>query len=79
MDINKLVQLVYGDISSLQPCTNHFYGNTEPYIIEYPFAYKYQDEILQSIQDYTKVYKYFPTDDGAFNDNLKIEIVWSMV
>ena len=28
---------------------NYFYGNIEPYIIEYPFAYKYQDEILQSV------------------------------
>lgn len=53
---------------------NHFYGNVHPYIIEYPFAYKYQDEILQSVQDYTKVYKYFPSDDGVFNDNQKVEL-----
>lgn len=53
---------------------NTFYGNTEPYIIEYPYAYKYQDEILHSIQDYTKVYKYLPSEDGVFDDARKIEI-----
>jgi hypothetical protein len=52
---------------------NYFYGNIEPYIIEYPFAYKYQDEILQSIQDYTKAYKYFSDPDGVSDDNRKIE------
>jgi hypothetical protein len=51
---------------------NTFYGNIEPYIIEYPFAYQYQDEILQSVQDYTKSYKYLPTDDGIFNYNRRI-------
>lgn len=52
---------------------NYFYGNTEPYIIEYPFAYQYQDEILQSVQDYTKAYRYFPDPDGVSDDNRKIE------
>lgn len=52
---------------------NYFYGNIEPYIIEYPFAYKYQDEILQSVQDYTKAYRYFPDVDGVSDDNRKIE------
>lgn len=37
---------------------NSFYGCINPYIIEYPFNYQFQDEITQSIQDYTKVYKY---------------------
>lgn len=53
---------------------NTFYGNTQPYIIEYPFAYKYQDEILQSVQDYTKVYRYFPSIDGVSDDARKVEI-----
>lgn len=53
---------------------NSFYGNTEPYIIEYPFAYKYQDEILQSVQDYTKAYRYFADPDGVSDDNRKIEV-----
>lgn len=57
---------------------NYFYGCIEPYIIEYPFAYKYQDEILQSVQDYTKAYKYFLDPDGVSDDNRKIETddVW---
>jgi len=52
---------------------NTFYGNIEPYIIEYPFAYKFQDEILQNVVDYTKVYDYFPIFDGVFNNNTRIE------
>jgi len=52
---------------------NYFYGNIEQYIIEYPFAYQYQDEILQSVQDYTKAYKYFPDPDGISDDNRKVE------
>ena len=52
---------------------NTFYGNIEPYIIEYPFAYQYYDEILQNVKDYTKAYRYLPVPDGVFNDNAKIE------
>lgn len=52
---------------------NYFYGNIEPYIIEYPFAYQYHDEILQSVQDYTKAYKYFLDPDGVSDDNRKVE------
>jgi hypothetical protein len=52
---------------------NTFYGNIEPYIIEYPFAYQYQDEILQNVKDYTKAYEYLPVPDGVFNDNARIE------
>jgi hypothetical protein len=52
---------------------NYFYGNIEPYIIEYPFAYSFQDEILQSVQDYTKAYRYFSDPDGVSDDNRKIE------
>ena len=57
---------------------NSFYGNIEPYIIEYPFAYSFNDEILQNIKDYTKVYKYFSDPEGVSDDNRKIEIdnVW---
>jgi len=42
---------------------NYFYGNIEPYVIEYPFSYSPQDEIVQSIKSYDKVYQY--TDDGT--------------
>jgi hypothetical protein len=52
---------------------NTFYGSIEPYIIEYPFAYQYYDEILQNVKDYTKAYRYLPISDGVFNDNAKIE------
>jgi hypothetical protein len=53
---------------------NTFYGCTVPYVIEYPFAYQYHDEILQNVKDYTKAYRYLPTDDGIFNDNRRIAI-----
>jgi hypothetical protein len=53
---------------------NKYYGCTNPYIIEYSFAFRYQDEILQNIKDYTKVYQYLPSEYGVFDDNLKVEI-----
>lgn len=53
---------------------NRFYGKTAPYIIEYPFAYQYQDEILQNVKDYTRSYQYLPIEDGVFNDNTAIEV-----
>jgi hypothetical protein len=53
---------------------NTYYGATEPYIIEYPFAYKYYDEILQNVKDYTKVYQYLPDQFGVFDDNRKIQL-----
>jgi hypothetical protein len=52
---------------------NTYYGAIEPYIIEYPFAYKFQDELLQNIVDYTKAYEYLSIPDGVFNDNTRIE------
>lgn len=57
---------------------NSFYGHTEPYIIEYPFAYQYQDQILQNVKDYTKVYKYFKDPYGVSNDVSRVELdnVW---
>lgn len=53
---------------------NNFYGEIHPYIIEYPFSYKFNDEILQSVKDYTRSYTYLPIKDGVFNDNSSIEI-----
>lgn len=53
---------------------NNFYGNIEPYIIEHPFASEYYDEILHSVQDYTKVYQYLNTGDKIFADYAKVEL-----
>lgn len=52
---------------------NKYYGRIAPYVIEYPFAYQYQDEILQNVMDYTKVFNYLPIPDGVFNDNAQIQ------
>lgn len=52
---------------------NTFYGNIEPYIIEYPFAYQFQDEILQNVKDYTKAYKYFVNPEFIFDEPDRIE------
>lgn len=52
---------------------NTYYGKIKPYIIEYPFAYQYHDEILQNVKDYTRAYKYLPIPDGVYNDNAKIQ------
>lgn len=53
---------------------NKYYGNIEPYIIEYPFAYQSYDEILQNVKDYSKVYNYIPIPDGVYNNNTRIEV-----
>jgi hypothetical protein len=52
---------------------NSYYGITQPYIIEYPFAYNLLDEILQNVKDYTKAYEYLPIFNGVFDDNTRIE------
>ena len=52
---------------------NYFYNNIRPYIIEYPFAYQYQDDILQNVKDYTKAYEYLSMPNGVFDDNTRIE------
>lgn len=40
-----------------------FYGKLEPYILEYPFVFKYQDEILQNVKDYTTILEYYNLQD----------------
>lgn len=52
---------------------NTFYGNIEPYIIEYPFSYQFNDEILQNVKDYTKAYKYFVNPEFIFDEPDRIE------
>ena len=72
----KLKQIVTGctwrHLTNIQ-LYNSYYGVIHPYIIEYPFAYKFQDEILQNVKDYTKAYEYVSIPDGVFNDNTRIE------
>ena len=57
---------------------NYYYGNIKPYIIEYPFSYQFQDEILQNIKDYTKAYQYLPNDARVFNyaDKIEVDHLW---
>ena len=52
---------------------NKYYGVIKPYVIEYPFYYQNQDEILQNIKDFTTAYKYIPTVSGVFNENAKVQ------
>ena len=52
---------------------NTFYGHIEPYILETSYSFPFHDEILQSIQNYTKVYKYFSDGMDEFNYTNKIE------
>jgi hypothetical protein len=52
---------------------NNFYGCIHPYIIEYPFAYQYYDEIVQNVKDYTKAYTYLPSTTHIFDSNRKIQ------
>jgi hypothetical protein len=54
--------------------SNYFYNNIEPYVIEYPFAYQYQDEILQNVKDYSKVYRYLRDVDFVSDECDKVEI-----
>lgn len=50
-----------------------FYDQQAPYTLEHPYAFKFQDEILQSVKDYSKVYTYLDdqtyveVDDSYFN------------
>lgn len=52
---------------------NHFYGCIHPYILDYPFTYQFQDEIVQNVKDYTKVYTYLPSVTHIFDSNRKIQ------
>lgn len=49
---------------------NHFYGEVHPYILEYPFNYKGPDEVIQSVSDYTKVFKQLTKDQSVAVDNV---------
>ena len=53
---------------------NNYYNKIYPYLIEYPFAYQYQDEILQNVQDYSRVYKHIKDPFNSFTDFEKVEV-----
>lgn len=53
---------------------NNFFGEQAPYIIEYPFAYKYQDELLQNVKDYSKVLKYL--DDNDYQNFVEVDDIY---
>jgi hypothetical protein len=56
------------------PEINHsFYGKTEPYVIEYIFSSP-NTEIIQSLSDYSRVYKYTKDPHGVSNEPSKIEL-----
>jgi hypothetical protein len=57
-----------------QSIYNYYYGKIEPYIIEYPFSYDYEDQILQNVKDYTKAYKYFKSETEQFDANRRVEV-----
>lgn len=40
-----------------------FYGKLEPYILEYPFSFKANDEIAQNIKDHTTILEYYNEND----------------
>lgn len=81
MPINELSEVSYSELNTgclwahlKDPNVyNTFYGTIEPYIIEYPFAYQFQDEILQNVKDYTKAYKYFEDIDLVTDECDRIE------
>lgn len=53
---------------------NSYYGNTQPYVIEYPFHASPQDEILQSFKDYTNVYQYVDSYPATFSTATFVEL-----
>ena len=56
------------------PEINHsFYGNTEPYIIEYTFSSP-NTEIVQATKDFSKAYIYTKDLHGVSNEPSKIEV-----
>jgi hypothetical protein len=49
---------------------NHFYGKAAPYILEYPFQFTAQDQILQSVKDSSQVFHYTPDGSYVETDNI---------
>lgn len=47
---------------------NEFYNQQAPYILEYPYAFEFLDEILQSVTDYSKTLQYINGDQIEIDD-----------
>lgn len=45
-----------------------FYNQQAPYILEYPYAFEFLDEILQAVQDYSKTLQYINGDQVEVDD-----------
>lgn len=57
-----------------------FYGKLEPYVLEYPFSYKLQDEIFQGVKDHTTILEYYNANDFyEINDGIYFNkaILWN--
>jgi len=56
---------------------NNFYGDIHPYIIEYPYSFQPQDQIIQSVKDYTKSIKYIDWDELYETDDYFNKLILS--
>jgi len=52
---------------------NFFYDKIEPFIIEYPYSYQGTSQILQSVQEYNTVIKYFSSKPGDYSE---VDNIW---
>ena len=69
---NKSSTCTVWDHNNTYDLFNSFFGISYPYIIEYPFSYGYQDELVQNIEEYTTILKY--TD---FNNYYETEDIYA--
>jgi len=76
LDSNSNNNCTIYDHNSTFTLFNSFFGVSYPYIIEEPYSYKFQNEIIQSVKDYCTVLKYnsydqfVETNDPIYYDNI---------
>lgn len=65
--------------NSIYNLFNNYYGKISPYIIEYPYSYKGNDEILQNVKDYSKILEYMDNEIFVQTDNIYFNkcIIWN--
>ena len=51
---------------------NSYYGVVEPYVLEYPLSWSFNDQLLQNIVDYTKSFRYYFGEE--FDSTNKVEV-----